>query len=144
MDHHPAKLSAMVGGPFFDGFCTGASPAVWDRANVAFSHTTRSDLVYFGKTTKIWDYNKGRSKSFKWASWGASNPSVSQSLNPILAQNGLGSSKFFEGCFLGPSIHEMGEPSSLYSPIALTHLETSTLASLDNPESLLPTDAESE
>ena len=38
----------------------------------------------------------------------------------------------------------MGEPSSLYSPIALTHLETSTLASLDKPESLLPTDAESE
>ena len=144
MDRRPAKVSAMVGGPFSDGISAGASPAVWDRADAAFSHTTRSDLVYFGKTTKIWDYNKGRSKSFKWASWGASNPSVSQSLNPILAQNGLGSSKFFEGCFSGPSIHEMGEPSYLYSPIALTHSETSTLDSSDKPESLLPTDAESE
>ena len=144
MDRRSAKVSAMVGGPFSDGICARASSAVWDRADAAFSHTTRSDLVYFGKTTKIWDYNKGRSKSFKWASRGASNPSVSQSLNPILAQNGLGSSKFFKGCFSGPSIHEMGEPSSLYSPIALTHSETSTLDSSDKPESLLPTDAESE
>ena len=53
MDRRPAKVSAMVGGPFSDGFCVGTSPAVWDRADTAFSHTTRSDLVCFGKTTKI-------------------------------------------------------------------------------------------
>ena len=45
---------------------------------------------------------------------------------------------------LGPSIHEMGEPSSLYGPIALTQSETSTLASSDKLESLLPIDAKSE
>ena len=97
-----------------------------------------------GKRRVSWDYNKGGPKSFKWVPRGASKPIVSQSLNPTLAQNGLGSNKFNDGCSLGPSIHEMGVPSSLNSPIPLTYSETSTLAPLDKPESLLPTNAESE
>ena len=53
MDRCLAKVSTMVGGPFSDWFCARASPAVWDRANTAFSHTTRSDLVAFPPTEPL-------------------------------------------------------------------------------------------
>ena len=35
----------MEGGPFFDGFHAGASPATLGRAVTALLHTTRTDLV---------------------------------------------------------------------------------------------------
>nr|POE53087.1 hypothetical protein CFP56_66406 [Quercus suber] len=69
---------------------------------------------------------------------------MTQSLNPTLAQNGLGSNKSNEACFSGPSIYELGESSSLTNPTLLAHLETSTLAPLEQPNSLLPTVAELE
>nr|POE88806.1 hypothetical protein CFP56_25252 [Quercus suber] len=97
-----------------------------------------------GKRRVSWDYIRGGPKSFKWVPWGASKPTVSQSLNPTLAQNGLGSNKSNEACFSSPSIYELGESSSLTKPKPLAHLETSALAPLEQPDSLLPTVAELE
>ena len=97
-----------------------------------------------GKRRVSWDYNKGGPKSFKWIPWEASKPTMSQSLNPTLAQNGLGSNKSNEACFSGSSIYKMGKPSSMTSPTPLAHSVTSTSVPLDKPESLLPTVVESE
>ena len=97
-----------------------------------------------GKRRVSWDYNKGGPKSFKWVPREASKPTVSQSLNPTLAQNGLGSNKSNEACFSGPSIYKMGELSSMTSPTPLAHSVSSTLVPLGKPESLLPTVVESE
>ena len=91
-----------------------------------------------GKRRVSWDYNRGGPKSFKWVPRGASKPTVSQSLNPTLAQNGLGSNKSNEACFSGPSTYEMGDHSSKTSPTPLAHSETSTLSSSGKPDSLLP------
>ena len=50
MSYGPAKASVKVGGPFSDGFHVGASLAIWDRANIAPFHTTRTNLVAFSPT----------------------------------------------------------------------------------------------
>ena len=43
----------MPGGPFSDGFRTGASLAEWDRADTTLFHATRTDLVAFPPTEPL-------------------------------------------------------------------------------------------
>ena len=87
--------------------------------------------------------NKGGWRNSKWVIrsqrqfvGGPSSGSQGQSLCPTLGQTGLGSFQSNEACFLGPSIHEMGEPSSLTSPTPLAHSVIPLLSPSDKPESL--------
>ena len=57
-------------------------------------------------------------------------------LCPTLAQTDLGSLQSIKSCFSGPSVFEMGEPSSLTSPITQAHLEIPFISPSDNPEEL--------
>ena len=88
--------------------------------------------------------NKGGLRSSKWFTksqrehvMGPSSRSLGQSLSPTLAQTGLGSNQSNEVCFSGPSIHEMGKPSSMTSPTPLTHSMTPMISPSDKPESLM-------
>ncbi|KAL0008930.1 hypothetical protein SO802_010432 [Lithocarpus litseifolius] len=67
---------------------------------------------------------------------GPSSGSRGQNLNPTLAQTGVGSFQSKKFCFSGPSIHEMGEPSSLTSPKSLAHVVMPLKSSSDMTESL--------
>ena len=66
---------------------------------------------------------------------GPSNGSRGQSLCPTLAQTSLGSFQSNEACFSSPSIHEMGEPSSLTSPTPLAYSVIPLISPSDKPES---------
>nr|POE96215.1 hypothetical protein CFP56_65295 [Quercus suber] len=66
-------------------------------------------------------------------------PTIGLSLNPMLAQPGLGSTQSTIACFSGLSTYEMGEPSSTASPIPLVHSVTPTTIPSDIPKSLMLT-----
>ena len=57
-------------------------------------------------------------------------------LCPTLAQTDRGSLQSNKSCFLGPSVFEMGEPSSLTSPITKAHSEIPLISPSDKPEAL--------
>ena len=85
---------------------------------------------------------KGGWRNSKWVIRNQEKSVVSPSsgsrdqLCPTLAQTVLGSLQLNKSCFSGPSVFEMGEPSSLTSLITQAHSEIPFISPSDKPEDL--------
>ena len=89
-----------------------------------------------------WIPYKGGWRNSKWVIRNQEKFVVSPSsgsrdqLCPTLAQTDLGSLQSIKSCFSGPSVFEMGEPSSLTSLITQVHSEIPFISPLDKLEEL--------